>query len=99
MKTKLLVFALVFVVTIASSFAQKNKTKNVILISIDGYRWQEIFKGADSSLLFQKKYRKQDSAELVKKYWAATANERRQKLMPFFGILLLSRVNSMVTAI
>lgn len=84
MKTKLLILALVFITTIVSSFAQKGKTKNVILISIDGYRWQEIFKGADSALLFQKKYRKQDSAELVKKYWAPSANERRQKLMPFF---------------
>ncbi|NRF40813.1 alkaline phosphatase family protein [Pedobacter foliorum] len=84
MKSKLLLLSFLLMTTITSSFAQKGKTKNVILISIDGYRWQEIFKGADSSLLFPRKYRKQDSAELVKKYWAATPKERREKLMPFF---------------
>lgn len=54
------------------------------MISIDGYRWQEIFHGADSILIFNKKYIKQDSAALSKKYWAKSAVERREKLMPFF---------------
>lgn len=68
------------------SFGQK--TQNIILVSIDGYRWQEIFKGADSSILWQRKYHKQDSSFLARTYWAATQQERRQKLMPFFwGII------------
>lgn len=69
---------------ISMSFAQNHKTKNVILISIDGYRWQEVFKGADSSILNQKKYHNQSSSTLNKEYWAATPEERREKLMPFF---------------
>ncbi|GAA4335332.1 hypothetical protein GCM10023149_43270 [Mucilaginibacter gynuensis] len=64
--------------------AQHKKTQNVIFISIDGYRWQEIFNGADTSLLNNKKYRKQDSAEVYNKYWAADTAARREKLMPFF---------------
>ncbi|MEG3657569.1 phosphoglyceromutase [Arenibacter palladensis] len=46
--------------------------ENLILISVDGLRWQEVFRGADSLLL------KND------KYWAPTVAERRRKLMPFF---------------
>lgn len=34
-----------------NSYTQsKNKTENVVLILIDGYRWQELFEGADKSL-------------------------------------------------
>ncbi|WP_276500836.1 alkaline phosphatase family protein [Terrimonas pollutisoli] len=73
-----------FLFLVSSCFGQTTKTKNLILISIDGYRWQEIYQGADSSLLNNKKYRSQDSLALFKKFWAATATERREKLMPFF---------------
>jgi len=62
----------------------QNKAKNIVLISLDGYRWQEIFQGADSILIFDKKYRKQDSTALFSKYWAKSNEERRKKLMPFF---------------
>lgn len=81
MKTKLFLLLLIFVQVAA---AQSTKTKNVVFISIDGYRWQEIFKGADSALLKNKRYRKQDSAEVFHKFWGANENERREKLMPFF---------------
>ena len=60
------------------------KTNNLILVTIDGYRWQEVFQGGDSAILFNKKYRVQDSAAVMHKYWAATPAERRAKLMPFF---------------
>lgn len=75
---------LLLLLVAGNCLAQPTKSKNIILISLDGYRWQEVFKGADSSLLFGRRYRSQDSAALVKKYWAATEKERREKLMPFF---------------
>ena len=78
--TALLLFLLVSV----SCMAQVQPANNLILVTIDGYRWQEVFKGADSAILFNKKYRIQDSAAVMHKYWAATAGERRAKLMPFF---------------
>lgn len=52
-------------------FAQRETAQNLILISVDGLRWQEVFKGADSLLMKNKKY------------WAPTEQERRKKLMPF----------------
>ncbi|MBB5637296.1 hypothetical protein HDF26_000153 [Pedobacter cryoconitis] len=81
MKTRLLIF---FLLVSGVTFGQRTKTKNIIFISIDGYRWEEIFHGADSSLLKIKKYHEQDSAAIARKYWAPTLNERREKLMPFF---------------
>lgn len=72
-----------------SGYAQKNetvrtgqKTKNVIVLSLDGYRWKELFEGADSALIYNKRYTT-DSAFTFQKYWASTPEERRQKLMPF----------------
>lgn len=81
MRNTLLIFAFLAYSTLG--FGQK-KAKNVVLISLDGYRWQEVFNGADSLLLFNKKYRSQDSAALFKKYWANSGEARRKKLMPFF---------------
>jgi len=65
-------------------FAQNQKVTKLIIITFDGYRWKEIFTGADSALLFNKQYYSQDSTALVKKYWSADAKTRRKKLMPFF---------------
>ncbi|MDF2192146.1 sulfatase-like hydrolase/transferase [Paraflavitalea sp. CAU 1676] len=81
MKTKSVLF-LLLLLCVVKGFAQPRKTKNVILISLDGYRWREIFLGADSALLYNKRYTK-DSAWTFQKYWAATVQERREKLMPF----------------
>jgi hypothetical protein len=57
---------------------------HVILVMSDGLRWQEVFRGADESLLASKRYYKGRSIkELREKYLAGTAEERRERLMPF----------------
>jgi len=76
-------FAIFLMLSVSTAFGQQHKTKNLIIISMDGYRWKELFQGADSALLFGKHYNSQDSVWRVKKYWAATPAERREKLMPF----------------
>jgi hypothetical protein len=56
----------------------------VILVMTDGLRWQEVFRGADESLLVPKKYFDgRNVGSLREKYLAATAEERRARLMPF----------------
>lgn len=55
---------------------------HLLLITSDGIRWREVFEGADSALLFNPKW-VADTAAYRKKYWAATPEARRQKLMPF----------------
>jgi len=58
--------------------------ENVILVMTDGLRWQEVFRGADESLLVPKRYFDgRDVKALREKYLAATPAERRERLMPF----------------
>ncbi len=58
------------------------QTENIVVVTLDGMRWQEVFGGADSILLRNKNYTK-DSAGTSKKFWNADLNERRKKLFPF----------------
>lgn len=64
-----------------SSFCQK--VENIIIITTDGYRWQEVFKGMDSAIANNSKFNQDDSSYIFEKYWSNNENERRKKLMPF----------------
>jgi hypothetical protein len=69
-------------VALSSSLAaQPLKTKNVIIVTLDGLRWQELYRGADSALI-NSKYT-DDKVAVQKQFWAATADERRKLLFPF----------------
>src|SRR5579872_3969873 len=70
--------------TVASSAqsAEKHATQNVIFVMTDGLRWQEIFRGAEPSLI-TKKYKVKNEAALKKAYWRKTPEDRREALMPF----------------
>ena len=59
--------------------------RNVILITLDGLRVEEIFNGLDLAVLrsLTKKGRAQDTP-LYARYGAATPQESRAKVMPFF---------------
>ena len=60
----------------------ETKTKNIILVTIDGFRWQEVFNGADSSFIHNKRLvKKPDNCD--KKYWNDNLSERRKALLPF----------------
>jgi hypothetical protein len=60
------------------------KTQNVVLIVSDGLRWQEIFTGADASLLNDKEGGSWlGTEELRKRYWRDSAEARRAALFPF----------------
>lgn len=64
-------------------FAQKLKTENLFIITLDGLRWQELFSGADSLLITNKDY-VEDPLDLKRRFWAESTDERRKILMPFF---------------
>jgi len=68
----------------------QQKTENLIIITTDGFRWQDLFKGMDSAIANNSKYNEDDSAYIFKKYWSADVPERREKLLPFlwnqFGV-------------
>lgn len=81
--TRLALFGLIALACIAPP-ALAAKTHNVVLIVSDGLRWQEVFQGADPLLLDAKNGGSWVAdAELKRRYWRATPQERRQLLMPF----------------
>jgi hypothetical protein len=75
--------ALMLFIFIAGQAAAQQKTENVFIITTDGFRWQELFGGADSALLNKKEYVR-DRQKLVRTFWSDTLENRRKKLMPFF---------------
>ncbi len=63
-------------------------TRNIILITADGLRWQDLFGGMDPMLKDQKSAGMDGAAALKAKLWRATPEERRNALMPFFWTTL-----------
>lgn len=55
--------------------------RRVVLVTVDGYRWQELFGGADSVLINTPKFGNVDM--MKRNYWRTTQEERRRALMPF----------------
>ncbi|AQQ02110.1 phosphoglyceromutase [Pseudoalteromonas aliena] len=95
MKTiiKVTVFSLSVLV---SNFAA---AQNVVLVTLDGVRWQEVFNGADKNLINNTDFVKEPE-QLNTQFWAKTANERQQLLMPFLtqviakqGVIIGDRTN------
>ncbi|MEO5820568.1 MAG: AP protein [Vicinamibacteraceae bacterium] len=62
----------------------------VILVTIDGARHEEIFGGLDLDILKSTLREKQqvEDSPTYQRFWAATPEERRRKLMPFFWRLV-----------
>jgi Type I phosphodiesterase / nucleotide pyrophosphatase len=61
----------------------KLKTRAVVLIVLDGFRWQEVFDGPAHELMNAKYGGVQDEAQLKKDFWRETPEEGRATLMPF----------------
>jgi hypothetical protein len=65
--------------------ATQHKTENIVLIILDGVRTNEVFQGVDLELLkTHAKKKPVEETKLYEQFWAETAIERREKLMPFF---------------
>lgn len=77
MKTRLLVM---IVITLFSGPIRA--AENVVLITIDGVRWQELFRGLDRRLAEHEDYSAR-SEELMAGFWRESAAERRGLIMPF----------------
>ncbi len=77
-------FALLACQLPASAQTGALKTRNVVLIVSDGLRWQEVFTGADPTLLNEKDGGIWDKeADLRREFWRTDASERRKALFPF----------------
>ena len=60
------------------------KTQNIILVTTDGLRWQEVFHGMDPALEnLEAAGMTKEGAEVRPRFIGKTPEERRRKLMPF----------------
>ncbi len=62
-----------------SIFAQEPK---VILVTLDGVRWKEVFRGAEKSILENEKYTS-TSKQTTEDFWNEDSIKSRELLMPF----------------
>ena len=69
------------VVPLADGRAQSRTDRNVIVITLDGLRWQEMFGGADRDYFKRTKSDEVPAAE--RRFWRPAAEDRRAVLMPF----------------
>ena len=67
------------------------ETHNIILVTADGLRWQDLFGGMDPMLKDEKSAGMEHEAALKAKFWRATPEERRSALMPFFWTTLAAK--------
>jgi len=78
-------FIFIFILQIAfvcGLIAQQPQTENIIIVTLDGMRWQEVYKGVDETLMNDSVYNR-DAKRMKEKFWADTEQERRKKLFPF----------------
>lgn len=66
------------------------KTRYIFVVTTDGLRWQEVFAGADSALLYQSRFTPPDAA-CITRFQAGSAQARRRLLMPFFWSTLAEK--------
>ena len=73
MKKISILFSLFFLI----NSIQAQQAENIIIITTDGFRWQEVFKGMDSAIANNSKFSQGDSSYIFEKYWSNNENERR----------------------
>ena len=76
--------SILFTLFLLVNSIRAQQVENIIIITTDGFRWQELFKGMDSAIANNPKFNQGDSSYIFETYWSNNENERRKKLMPFF---------------
>jgi hypothetical protein len=81
----LTILAVIFGVTspLCAQAPAEHKTQHIIFVMTDGLRWQEVFSGAEKSLMNKKNGKVTGEASLKKSYWRETPEARRDALLPF----------------
>jgi hypothetical protein len=65
-------------------------TENIVIVTLDGMRWQEVFRGADRVLLTDKKYTP-DSTGAIAEFWEEDTSARRESLFPFLWSVIVKQ--------
>jgi hypothetical protein len=72
-----------FVCVSAGSFAADTKTQNIFLLTADGLRWQEVFRGVEEMPLTKEFGNYGNSNTIRTNFWRETPEARREALFPF----------------
>lgn len=59
------------------------RTRNLLVVMVDGVRWQEVFTGAEAALMDRETGGVADPDALRAQFWREDPAERRRALMPF----------------
>jgi hypothetical protein len=72
---------------VVGSAAPPRQTANVVLITTDGLRWQEVFTGAEERLIAKESGVEEPEA-LRRAFWRETPEARRESLLPFLWTVI-----------
>jgi len=86
-RSLIIIFFLFLLLKIPSE--AQTHTENVVLITLDGMRWQEVFQGANEDIISSRKYVK-DRKQTKDLFWDKDPALRRAKLMPFIWSTVVS---------
>ena len=94
---KLFLGVVLFSEGLAFAATKDLKTEKLILVTLDGVRCEELFYGLDDTVMkhFANK-KKLETIPTYRKFWADTAKERRETLMPFFWKTLMVKNGSII---
>jgi hypothetical protein len=81
MRTPTIFLALILSVLSLQPGRAQPRARNVVVITLDGLRWQEMFTGAGRDYFKKEKSGEPGAAE--KRFWRETPGERRAALLPF----------------
>lgn len=81
-------FGFLLILIACNLSAQSQPAENLVIITSDGIRWQEIFRGMEKEIAHQKKFNQNDSLYIFNKFWSEKEEDRRKKLMPFLWNVL-----------
>lgn len=84
-----LLFVLGFI-TLKAQTSDRKQATNLIIVTIDGIRWQELFQGANEDILNEGSY--VSDIDIVKSmFWNQDTLTRRSMLMPFLWNVIASK--------
>jgi hypothetical protein len=77
---RLFAYCLLFVALGSSSSAAERQTENVILVTTDGLRWEEVFRGAEEVLISREYGNVGDTNALREAFWRARPSRSGARL-------------------
>jgi hypothetical protein len=89
-----LTLALLIALSVEARDPRGSRAPNLVLVTFDGVRVEEMFAGLDAAVLqdvLTRKRRRLEDSDVYRRFWAPTREERRRRLMPFLWGTLLAR--------